>query len=99
MTIVIEVTPLKDNQEISFHDLQLFHSGCAYGNMSKHRRPDSGAFLLKCGCGLEIELPDELGAREEIIKTAIDEQSRILASGSFSSSKGEKVTITVRTIV
>lgn len=96
MTIFIEVTLLNDNQGISFHDLQLFHAGCTHGELNKHRNPMTGAYTLQCGCGLEIEILDGAGAKAQIIRTAIDGQSRSLSDSGFSSNQGNVITISPR---
>ena len=63
MILGIHVEPLKDNQEISFADVVLYHDTCSDRPLVKHRNIVSGDFTLKCVCGLEVVLPADGQAR------------------------------------
>ena len=67
MSVSIEVLPLKDNRDISFSDLNIFHTGCTSNAMTKHRNPIGGTYRLQCTCGLEIELPSDGKAMYDVI--------------------------------
>lgn len=78
MLIVIRVASLRDDRDIEFQALELFHEGCAE-TMATSRSPSTDIHTLRCKCGLEIILIGDQ-AKGVIIHTAIDEQSRTLDS-------------------
>jgi len=65
--------------------------------MIKHRNPLTQQYTVQCVCGLTIRLPAIGPAVEAFDLTAIDEQPRLLPSGSYSSTvDGELEVITKR---
>jgi len=76
MTIGIEVSPLHDNEDLSFANLHLFHASCSNAALNKYRNPCTGVYSLKCSCGLELELSDDVISK--IFSTATDEQVRTI---------------------
>lgn len=76
MSIVIEVVPLSDNQEISVIDLNLFHGGCTPGAILQRRNLAGEGYSLACACGLTLGLSEN--AMTVLTYTAIDGQSRSL---------------------
>jgi len=71
MVLKIRVEPLKDNVDISFGAVVLYHDTCVDGPMVKHRNVLSADFTLKCSCGLELELPADGQAQQAIVRVAI----------------------------
>lgn len=71
MILRIRVQPLKDNEDISFGDIVLYHDTCVERSMMKHRNIVSDDFTLKCICGLEVELPADGQAQQAIVRVAI----------------------------
>src|SRR5678815_2787895 len=95
MTTVIEVAPPTDRQPGGFGHLHLYHHGCDQIPLIKHRNPLTQQYTVQCVCGLTIRLPATGPAVEAFDLTAIDEQPRLLPSGSFSSTvDGELKVIT-----
>lgn len=92
----IVVVSLKDNQEISFSDLQLFHAGCNPGSLKKNRDPITDTHTLLCDCGFKMDFPVNHIAMREILLTAIDELSRPLPKDSFSCNRGNAVVVVSR---
>jgi hypothetical protein len=67
MPFTIEVTPVSDNEDISFYNLELIHSDCTSGSIKKHRNPVTNIYSLTCGCGLEVSFSDEHTGPDVII--------------------------------
>lgn len=83
LTITLKVNPLLDTKDISFSALNIFHD-CGSDNLLKHRNLVNNQWVLRCSCSLELILLDN-EAQTCIIRTAIDEQDRILNSKSVQS--------------
>ena len=71
MIVKIRVEPLKDNEDISFGAIVLYHDTCVDRPMAKRRNVLSGDYTLKCICGLEMELPADGQAQQAIVRVAI----------------------------
>lgn len=71
MILKFRVEPLKDNEDISFGAIVLYHDTCGDRPMVKHRNILSGDCTLKCICGLEMELPADGQAQYAIVRVAI----------------------------
>lgn len=76
MNIQLEVVPLQDNQEISASELVLYHSECRQAKMILRRDTVGDGYILRCGCGLQLDLPKE--SVSVITYAAIDAQPRVL---------------------
>ena len=80
MILKIRVAPLKDNGDITFAKIVLYHDTCL-DQMEKHRSILSGNHTLKCTCGLEVELPVEGQSHQAIVRIAIgSEPGRVEAN-------------------
>ncbi len=86
MKTVIEVEALSDRQPSGFGHLRLFHQGCDQVPLVKHRNPITAQYTIQCVCGLTIRLPVTGPAIDAFDLTAIDEQARVLPTGSYTSS-------------
>lgn len=84
--------PSPDNQETCVDDLDLVHVACLQPLMTIRRDQISHLYTLKCQCGLVVELGGAV-AEEALYRTAIDELSRPLPKGSFSSNRSGAVTL------
>lgn len=76
MNIQLEVVPLRDNQSTSASELVLYHSECRQAKMVLRRDAVGVGCILRCGCGLQLDLPEKLVSA--ITYAAIDAQPRIL---------------------
>lgn len=76
MNIQLEVVPLRDNQGISASEFVLYHSECKQAKMVLRREAAGDGYTLRCGCGLQLDLPEE--SVSVITDAAIDEQPRVL---------------------
>jgi hypothetical protein len=92
MTITISVTPLKNTQNVAFHELELLHD-CGSGPIAKHRNPVTDRYMLRCACGLEILLAGT-EAQKQITYTAIDEQPRTLPVSEIQANRPGQITVT-----
>lgn len=78
MILKIRIKPLADNEEISFGDIVLYHDTCTDRPMAMHRNILSGEFILKCICGLEVELPVNGLAQQAIVHVAIGSEPGVV---------------------
>lgn len=83
MILRIRVQPFKDNEDISFGDIVLYHDACVDRPLVKHRNILSDDFTLKCICGLEVELPANGQAQQAIVRVAIGCEPGILHADQF----------------
>ncbi len=93
MTVLIKVVPFADNCDNRFSDLRLIHQGCGPVELRKHRNPATGAYSLRCGCGLEIELFLDGGAITTIERVAMNGVPGNLQVGSYYCSSAGDVVI------
>lgn len=83
MVVSIEVGLLPDSKDISFTSIGLSHAECEDAALTVHRQPTSGKYSLRCGCGLEIVLPDNGAAVALISKVAVGAEATQLELGTF----------------
>lgn len=82
MTVSLNVTPLRDSQEISFVAIELSHVECAGPPFYGRRQRTSGHYTLRCDCGLQIVLSAK--SVSQITKVAIGAEATRLSPGTFS---------------
>lgn len=83
MVVSIEVGLLPDSKDISLTSIGLSHVECDEVSLTVHRQLASGKYSLRCGCGLEIVLPENGDAIALISKVAVGAEATQLALGSF----------------
>jgi len=96
MRIALEVAPLGEERETSFYDLHLFHAGCGSGELRKHRQFSTNSCMLRCDCGLVVEIFDSGHAMREIMAAAIDQQTRVLPPNSYNAVGDAVITVSSR---
>lgn len=94
MLVELEVHNPKIESELSVHGTKFFHVGC--GPVSYRREIETDKHLLSCACGLEVSFVKHGAAASTIIDVTIDEQSRDLPCGSYSTAPNTSVRIVAR---
>lgn len=94
MAMDLEVEPYDDGGSLNFSSLIIYHRNCgdAQGSqISINRNPATDVFILRCACGLQVEIPQLSEAQSLLTDCAIGQHEATLPADSYSANTDEEI--------